>query len=176
MSRIKNRTQHRSHGTLIRSKRNQLVSVFYAQQDTSEWRQWRYRTVSLAKAEEMEKAGEVERVVRQYEGKPQCVGFRAKSPLRASQTSPCTLTMATTIAVGKRALGQRLSRGETAHVAKFIAWPLIGDTKAPAVRPRITESERLQAESLLGMHGEEARRNTERTLGVMNVPRMAATA
>lgn len=63
--------------------------------------------------------------------------------------SPSTLTVSTMAAVAIAEPGVRLSRAERAHVAKFRVWALIGDSKAVAVRPRMTEREFSVAARLL---------------------------
>ena len=60
-----------------------------------------------------------------------------------------TLTFATMCAVAADQPGVRLTRSERCHVEKFVMWPLTGDTKAVAVRPRITDLERARAEHMI---------------------------
>lgn len=64
--------------------------------------------------------------------------------------SPATLTLASMNAVAIAERHVKLTRAEQAQVEKVTVWPLIGDTKATAVRPRMSEEQRRQAEKLLG--------------------------
>jgi hypothetical protein len=90
------------------------------------------------------------------DGVVQVVGYRALKPVRQERPSPASLTFGTMQAVAA-AVGKpsdvRLSRGELRHKEKFMAWPLIGDPKAVAVRPRIYDHERAAAEKMLRAGG-----------------------
>ena len=75
--------------------------------------------------------------------------YQELNPNRVHRPSPTTLTKSTMDAVAVNQPNVRLTRGERMQVAKVILWPYIGDTKAPAVRPRVSESHRLAAERLM---------------------------
>lgn len=175
--------QARCRGTLVRNRHNTLVAMFYMNQSTADWRNWGYRMLSQAKAEELEREGRAERVIRSVEqdifgedgqvcGSQKVVmtvGWRMQEVMRSERPSPTTLTMSTSRAVsGEFLRGDRPTRGERALIAKFVSWPLIGDTKAVAVRPRITPGERRHAESLLGFHGADAVIQAEKHLVTRN--------
>ena len=91
------------------------------------------------------------------DGEVQTVGYRALTPTSWEQPSPATLTMGTMNAVAKEAIGGRMSQRERDQVVKFRVWPLIGDTKAVAVRPPMTAIERHFAEQLLKQNGRMTR-------------------
>ena len=127
-------------------KLDQPVMMAAYSQDTPDWEKWRSRTVSLRHCLEMVAAGEAKEIVRQ--GKNGLVAFfQETNPTRASESSPTTLTMATMNAVARS--DEQLTAGEKAHVLKFRVWGLIGDTKAVAVRPRLSDAEHKLAVSLL---------------------------
>jgi hypothetical protein len=74
----------------------------------------------------------------------------------SSQPTPATLTFSTMKAIASAVKPAnrseprvRLSRYERDQVRKFKVWPLIGDTKAVAVRPRMSEREAAEATKLL---------------------------
>jgi len=141
---------------MVLNKRTRLVAMYYAHQDSATWADWHYRTLSEAKAEELEREGKATRIFRMHEGQGRCVGFRMTEIMRSHSPSPTTLTMATMIAVGNACKGYRPTRGEINHIIKFRVWPLMGDSRAVAVRPRLSLEETLQAERLLGIHGQAA--------------------
>lgn len=68
-----------------------------------------------------------------------------------SRPTPATLTFATMNAVAVAQPKVRLSRYQRDQVRKFKVWGLVGDTRAVAVRPRLSERERREAERLLGL-------------------------
>jgi hypothetical protein len=72
-------------------------------------------------------------------------------PASASEPTPATLTFATMKAVAAAGPKVRLSRYERDQVKKFRVWGLIGDTRAVAVRPRMSASEIVAARKLLGL-------------------------
>ena len=89
-------------------------------------------------------------------------------PLRTEKPSPTTLTKATIDAVSTFAYGRqggsKPTRREYDHILKFKCWPIIGDQRAVAVRPRITDDERVMAEGLMGQHGTQRQRECERLI------------
>jgi hypothetical protein len=66
-----------------------------------------------------------------------------------SQPTPATLTFSTMKAVAVAEPKVRLSRYELSQVRKFKVWPLVGDTRAVAVRPKMSDRERAAAMKLL---------------------------
>jgi hypothetical protein len=132
-----------------------MVAYFSYSQSTEKWKDWTFRTISQRQAENLVAAGEARPITRMRDGIVQVVGFRATKPTSWERESPATLTYATMVAVGNDGGGvpadprYRQTRREREEVTKFRVWALIGDTKAVAVRPRITEAERELAEKLL---------------------------
>ena len=104
-----------------------------------------WRTISERQADNMVEGGEAEKRFGEH-GDPYWEQIAAD----ASRPSPTTLTEGTMHAVANAKDG-RLSGAERRQVEKFKVWALIGDTKAIAVRPRISVEERRQAEKLLGI-------------------------
>jgi hypothetical protein len=154
----------RSRGKLVRNARTQMVAHFAYSQISQKWTDWSFRTISLQKAEGLVTMGEAEWVTRMVGGFVQRVGVKALKPVRLDRPSPTTLTFATMLAVGNADAQDlpewdrmRLSRRECDEIVKFRVWPLIGDTRAVAVRPRITDAERLIAEKLLRTGGRALR-------------------
>ena len=134
----------RTRGKRVLTAANRMVCYFAYRQPSERWREWNYRTVSLQQAQRLVAAGEAEQVVREWQGHVQVVGYRATKPTSWERT------LATTVAVGNAASPDaQLSRSERRHVAKFKVWPLIGDTRAVAVRPKISEAERAHAAQVL---------------------------
>lgn len=148
------RTRVRSRGKFVLTPYTKMVAYFSYAQATEKWRDWTFRTISQRQAEILVAAGEARVITRMREGIVQVVGFRATKPTSWERESPTTLTYATMVAVGNDG-GKpsnpryRQTRRERAEVTKFRVWPLIGDTKAVAVRPRISEQELKLARSLL---------------------------
>jgi hypothetical protein len=143
-------TRVRSRGRFVLNNYSKQVKLFAYLQECEDWKQWVRRTISQRAADELVRDGEAQAVTRQVDGVVTCVGYRAVTPTGWSKSSPSTLTFGTLVAVGKEAAGRgHLSRAEKMHIIKFRVWPLIGDTKAVAVRPRISETERRHAEQLL---------------------------
>jgi hypothetical protein len=142
-------TRVRSRGHVVRKVETQMVKFFrYMQDPKATWQDWSFLTITLKKAEQMESDGDVAKVTRLVDGEVQVVGYRSLKPNILERPTPCTLTFATMKAVGKRAAGQELRRHERREVEKFIAWPFIGDTRAVAVRPRVSEADRKLAENV----------------------------
>jgi hypothetical protein len=121
------------------------VRLYSYSQTTPEWREWAFISEPLGKVLRMVEAGEASPVRRVVAGIEQCVGFQ-RTTQDALKRSPCTLTRSTLFAVS----GEKPNRME---VVKFLVWPLIGDTRATCVRPRISDVERREAERLLGTGG-----------------------
>jgi hypothetical protein len=151
------RTRVRSRGKVVLNVYSRMVSYFAYTQNSSKWREWTFRTVSQRQAELLVAAGEAEVITRMLDGAVRIVGYRALQPTSWERPSPATLTFGTMCAVGNQdadgkddiAARYRLTRRERQEIVKFKVWPLIGDTKAVAVRPRITDAERREAEKLL---------------------------
>lgn len=144
----RSRNKVRSRGKLVLNAYNKMVKHFAYIQGTLDWKEWSHRTISTRQAEILVATGNAEIVTRMVAGTVTIVGYRATSPTSWERPSPSTLTFATMNAVGKEAMHCQLTRREEREVLKFRVWPLIGDTKAVAVRPRMTETERRFAESL----------------------------
>jgi hypothetical protein len=132
---------------LVLNSYNRMVAHFAYMQSASKWQEWTFRTISLRQAEIKEAAGEVERVTREVDGVVQVVGFRELQATVSGRPTPTTLTLATLNAVSNQ--DGKLERFEERQVIKFIVWPLVGDTKAVAVRPRMTELERAFANKVM---------------------------
>lgn len=137
------------------TRSNQAVVMFAFSRIQQDWRTWWYRSMSLRTAMKLVAAGDAEELLIETENGP-TVFFRETTPpgpmLNAERNcyqSPTTLTVATMNAVAIAEPGVRLTRAEKAHVDKFKVWPLIGDTKAVAIRPRMTDSERSSAQKLM---------------------------
>jgi len=149
------RNRVRTRGKRVLNANTRLVPYFGYAQISQNWRDWSFRSISQAKALELEREGEAEAITRMVDGFVRIVGYRAKKPIRVDRPSPTTLTLATMVAVGNATLdakGKRpeLTPAERHQVEKFQVWALIGDDKACAVRPRITEAEHRLAMKLLG--------------------------
>ena len=155
------RTRVRSRGKVILNADTRLVPYFAYLQKSERWREWTFRSISQRQAEMLVSAGEAERITREKDGVVQTVGYRALTPTSWGRPSPATLTFGTMKAVGN-AVGEKLelhlSRRERDEILKFTVWPLIGDTKAVAVRPRISEADRKAAERLLSQRWEKPAR------------------
>lgn len=149
------RTRVRSRGKFVLTPYTKMVAYFAYSQATEKWRDWTFRTISQRQAEILLAAGEARLITRMLNGVVQVVGYRATKPTSWERESPATLTYATMIAVGNDTdkvpsdPRYRQTRRERAEVTKFRVWPLIGDTKAVAVRPRISEEEMKLAQTLL---------------------------
>lgn len=83
-------------------------------------------------------------------------GIRLLALNMSDRTSPATLTLASSKAASGEGLkkpheisGRHLEAREQAEREKLMVWPLIGDTKAVAVRPRISDEDRRRAENVL---------------------------
>lgn len=149
-------TRVRSRGKRILNIATMQVPLFAYAQSTEKWADWIFRTVNYRKAEQMVALGEAERITRKLNGTVQVVGYRCSRPTSWERPSPTTLTYGTMIAVGNadsngREVAERhkLTRGEQRQIDKFHAWPLVGDTKAVAVRPKISGAEWLAAMKML---------------------------
>jgi hypothetical protein len=155
------RSRVRSRGKVVLNSYTRMVAYFAYTQLTDKWREWNFRTVSQRVAEALVAAGEAIPITRMVDGDVRVVGYRALKPTSWEQPSPTTLTYGTMCAVGNQdadgkediAARYRLTRRERAEIFKYKVWALIGDTKAVAVRPRITEAERREAEKLLARPG-----------------------
>ncbi len=148
-----------------------MVAHFAYIQPSERWTEWSFRLISARQAQTMVDCGEavwVSREVATPQGEPQVqpVGIRALQPTNWEHPSPCTLTVATTHAVALAADGrQRLTRRQRAEVLRFKVWPLIGDSKAVAVRPRISAEDRRVAENLLHAAGRRRQEETAQEAG-----------
>lgn len=142
----------RSRGKFVLNGYTRKVKHFAYIQDSEKWENWTSRTISYRQAQLLLAAGEAQPVSRMLNGAVQIVGYRATQPTSWEQPSPTTLTMGTMNAVAKDSTGERLTRREREHVVKFRVWPLVGDSKAVAVRPPMTPIERHFAEQIL-RHG-----------------------
>lgn len=150
------RSRVRSRGKIVLNSYTRKVAYFAYAQTTERWREWTFRTKSQRAAEQLVAAGEAEAVVRMIDGVVQVVGYRALTPTSWERPSPTTLTYGTMVAVGNDEAGAKLSGWERREILKFRVWPLIGDTRAIAVRPRLSAEERRIAEGLLARGGRPA--------------------
>ncbi|MFP5231521.1 MAG: hypothetical protein ACLGQX_02705 [Acidobacteriota bacterium] len=150
---------------------SRMVAHFAYVQPSERWTEWSFRLISARQAQAMVDCGEavwVSREVTTPQGEPQVqpVGIRALQPTNWEHPTPCTLTVATTHAVALAADGrQRLTRRQRAEVLRFKVWPLIGDSKAVAVRPRISAEDRRVAENLLHAAGRRRQKETAQEAG-----------
>jgi hypothetical protein len=144
------RSRVRSRGKVVLNAYTRMVAYFAYAQLSEKWREWNFRTISQRQAETLVAAGEATPITREVNGEVQLVGYRALQPTSWERPSPATLTFATMEAVRREAMHERLTRRQRAEVVKFKVWPLIGDTKAVAVRPKISEAEYRLAMKLLG--------------------------
>jgi hypothetical protein len=153
----------RTRGKVVLNAYNRMVAYFAYAQLSNKWREWTFRTISQRQAETLVAAGEAMAITRMEDGVVRVVGYRALQPTTWERPSPTTLTFGTMCAVGNQDAEQvadpryRLTRRERMEIVKFKVWPLIGDTKAVAVRPRISEADRREAEKLLGRERREPR-------------------
>jgi hypothetical protein len=121
----------------------------YLQEKAGGWRDWSFQTVSQAKAEGAVTRGEAERIVRRDDdGVVKVVGYKRTKASQIVRRSSSSLTFSTLNAVANYVGGSTLSRHERHEVERFITWPLIGDTRAVAVRPPISDAQRKQAMGL----------------------------
>lgn len=159
--RKRSRGRVRTRGKIVLNAYTRMVAYFAYAQVSQRWREWSFRTVSQRQAEALVAAGEAESITRFHDGAVRVVGYRALKPTSWERPSPATLTAGTLCAVGN-AVGRpeeiRLTRYERNEIVKFQVWALIGDTKAVAVRPRISEADRRLAEGLLARGGRRERR------------------
>jgi hypothetical protein len=142
------RQRHHAKPVAMKKLDQHVVMAAYAQEST-DWRMWRARHVSLRKALEMVAASEAQAITRKS-ANGIITFYRETKPSRAGSPTPCTLTLSTMLAVGRSKDGSKakLEPREYNEVVKFRVWPLIGDTRAVAVRPRITPREKAFAEKL----------------------------
>lgn len=135
----------RSRGKKVLLPETRMV-VLYHYAQSGAWQAWGFITEGFRKVLQLEADGDAERIVRMQDGKLRVVGWRRTRPTEKRRRSPTTLTRGTMAAVA----GERTDPGAYAEVMKFKVWPLIGDTRAVCVRPRISDEERQFAERLLG--------------------------
>lgn len=143
-------TRVRNRGSFRLNKDTQMVRLFgLEQEDGQDWTEWTYRSVSLRVAEQMVAAGEAEVVCDVIVDELTVVGYR-RTQAATGAPSPTTLTRSTMDAVANGKHGG-LSFAERRQVEKYQVWALIGDTRAVAVRPRISDAERRRGLRLLGV-------------------------
>lgn len=147
---MRKRCRSRVPGQRVLNPYSRMVAHFGYAQSSLQWRDWTFRLISQRQAQMLVSLGEAEAVTRMSDGHVRVVGYRALKPTSWERPSPCTLTLSTMQAVADAGDAAGLTRRQRAEVTKFRVWALIGDTKAVAVRPRISEQERRLAESLLG--------------------------
>ena len=109
-----------------------------------------YRSVSLRLAEQMVRAGEAERnTVPTLNG--DVVVYRELVPFKNVQYQlPTIPNAASAEALAAYKPGARLCGRERSRAEHAIVYPFIGDTKAPKVMPRVSDSDRELAGKLLG--------------------------
>lgn len=119
-------------------------------------RTWWYRSLPLHEAQQMTTRGQAREIeVETEQGYVTAFQETVAPAISADQRrklyrSPTTLTFATMCAVAINEPKVSLSPFERAEVNKVTVWPLIGDTKAVAVRPRISDEQRKRALQLMG--------------------------
>jgi len=142
----------RSRGKVVLNAHTRLVKLFaYTQADESDWENWNFRNVSQHQAQQFVRFGDAYMVTRLVDGKVEVAGYRATKPTMVLRKSPTSLTFSTMRAISNYRPGTKLERHERLQVEKFIAWPTIGDTKAVAVRPAMTEAELRVADKMFRM-------------------------
>jgi len=139
----------RSRGKVVLNAYSRMVAYFAYAQLSERWAEWTFRSVSQRQAENLVAAGEAVAIIRMQDGAVRIVGYRALKPTSWERPSPATLTFQTMVAVGNNEAQAKLTRRERMEIIKFKVWPLIGDTKAVCVRPRISAADRREAEKLL---------------------------
>jgi hypothetical protein len=148
------RNRVRSRGRLVMNSYNRMVAQYAYLQDQSDWKLWTFRTISERSALILVANGEAEPVTRevvrttadgQITKSVEVVGYRALKPTSWERPSPATLTFGTMQSVA----GLRAGRRAADEVIKFRVWPLIGDTRAVAVRPRMSEADLQEAGKLM---------------------------
>lgn len=144
------RSRVRSRGKVVLNAYTRMVAYFAYAQLSERWREWTFRTISQRQAETLVAAGEAIPITREIDGKVQIVGYRALNPVSWERPSPATLTHGTMQAVLLESYNERLTRRQRDEILKYRVWALIGDDKAVAVRPRISDAERKLALKLLG--------------------------
>lgn len=160
-------------GNRVLNPYTRMVAHFAYIQPSERWTEWNFRLISARQAQLLVDCGEAVWVAREVvtpEGEREVtdIGIRALTPTSWERPSPCTLTLATTNAVGLAADGEaELTRRQRAEYLKFRVWPLIGDTKAIAVRPRISEVDRRMAENLLRAPGQRRCRGSYTCSGIL---------
>jgi hypothetical protein len=124
-----------------------MVRLFRCIQSSENWKDWAFWSVAKVEVDRLVALGEAMAVTRLVDGEVELVGFRATVPVRWEQVSPATLTFATMKAVSER--DGELTRRQRDEVSKFDVWALIGDTKAVAVRPRMSDADLRRAVALM---------------------------
>lgn len=139
----------RSRGKHVLNVHTRLVKLFsYSQADEADWENWNFRTVSQHQAQQLVRDANAYQITRQVDGKVQIVGYRATKPVMVLRKSPTSLTFSTMMAIGNFGPGYRPERHELRQKEKFIAWPMVGDMRAVAVRPAMTPAELRIAEKM----------------------------
>lgn len=135
----------------VRSRKNRILTIETRQvalydyaQIATRWTDWSFRTVSLARAMRMVGEGKAEALTRRVDGELRTI-YRRTRPERVIRRSASTLTKFSLEAVS----GEREGARALAEITKVVVWPLIGDTKARCVRPRLSEEERRYAQQVL---------------------------
>ena len=117
-------------------------------QVAEKWLDWHGRRMTVRHAEAMVVGGEAEVFTRKTDNGLIRV-YRETKPSRASQPTPCTLTLRTMLAVARRGESD-LSGGERREIAKLVLWPFEHDRLNPStVGPRVSDSERAAAQAML---------------------------
>lgn len=137
---------------------NHYVMVFAYWRVAHDRRTWWYRSLPLREVQKMVERREAIEVEIETDNGSAVAYQEVWTPGMQSDAdngrkiyrSPATLTLATMNAIAVAEPHVKLTRAEQAQVEKFTVWPLIGDTKAVAVRPRMSDEQRRAAEKLLG--------------------------
>lgn len=168
--------KRRSNRSAQPTQPNHYVMVFAYWRIAHDRRTWWYRSLPLREVQKLIDRREVIQVEVETDDGPSIAYQERWTPGMSSDAdngrkiyrSPATLTLATMNAIAVSEPGVRLTRAEQAQVEKFTVWPLIGDTKAAAVRPRISDEQRRQAETLLGLDRKKPQRDEHRSrVGVL---------
>lgn len=134
------------------SKLHQLTILIGFGQEHLEWFESMYRSVSLKVALKMVADGEAEKFEADSDN-GRITLFRETKPFKGVQYQLPTMPNAESAdAMAAYTPGARMCRRQRERVEHILAFPLICDTKAPLVSPRISQQDREAGEKLLGMH------------------------
>lgn len=130
---------------------NQITIMIGFGQEHLPWQEAMYRSVSLRVALRMVTDGEAEKFEAESDN-GRITLFREIKPFTNVQYQlPTMPTGASAEAMAEYTPGAKMCGRQRARVDHILAFPLIRDTKAPLVSPRVSERDREAGERLLGM-------------------------